>query len=82
MRRAQCEAELEVEVEVEQTLRSDQNQRQVGRVPVAGQAAVVVVDGLEADLVLQAEDEDDGVHPQSELEAEQRRFRLSRLNHS
>lgn len=50
-----------------ETLRADQHQRQVRRVPVVGEAAEVVIDRLEADLVLQAEDEDDGVHPQSKL---------------
>lgn len=49
------------------TLRANQHQRQVRRVPVGGEAAEVVVDGLEADLVLQAEDEDYGVHPQRKL---------------
>lgn len=49
------------------TLRANQHQRQVRRVPVGGEAAEVVVDGLEADLVLKAEDEDYGVHPQRKL---------------
>lgn len=49
------------------TLRADQHQRQVRRVPVGGEAAEVVVNGLEADLVLQTEDEDDGVDPQRKL---------------
>lgn len=56
-----------------QTLRADQHQRQVGGVPVVGEAAVVVIDGLKADLVLQAEDEDDGVDPESELQPEEER---------
>lgn len=50
------------------TLRADQDQRQVGRVSVVGEAAEVVINRLEADLVLQTEDEDDGVHPQRELQ--------------
>lgn len=50
-----------------QTLRADQHQRQLGGVPEVGQPVVVVIDGLEADLVLQTEDEDDGVHPQRKL---------------
>ena len=49
------------------TLRADQHQRQVGGVPVVGEAAEVVIDRLEADLVLQTEDEDHGVHPQGKL---------------
>lgn len=50
-----------------QTLRADQDQRQVGGVPVVGEAAEVVINGLEADLILQTEDEDHGVDPQRKL---------------
>lgn len=49
------------------TLRADQDQWQVGRVPVVGEPAAVVINRLEADLVLQTEDEDHGVDPQSKL---------------
>ena len=49
------------------TLGPHQDQRDLTRVPVVGHAAVVVVDGLETDLVLQAEDKYDGVHPHGKL---------------
>jgi hypothetical protein len=35
--------------------------------PVLGHLGVVVVDGVEAGLVLQAEHKDDGIHPGGEL---------------
>ncbi len=35
--------------------------------PVLGHLGVVVVDGVEASLVLQAEHKDDGIHPRGEL---------------
>lgn len=54
------------------TLCANQHQRQVGGVPVVGEAAEVVIDGLKADLVLQAEDEDDSINPQSELQRQRR----------
>lgn len=50
------------------TLRADQDQRQVGRVSVVGEAAEVVINRLEADLVLQTEDEDHSVDPQCKLQ--------------
>ena len=49
------------------TLGPHQDQRDLARVPVAGHAAVVVVNGLETDLILQAEDKYDGVHPHGKL---------------
>lgn len=49
---------------------ADQDQRQVGGVSVVGEAAEVVINRLEADLVLQTEDEDHGVDPQSKLQRE------------
>lgn len=58
------------------TLRADQDQRQVGGVPVVGEAAEVVIDGLEADLVFQTEDEDHGVHPQCKLKRDRHTGRL------
>lgn len=65
---AQTSCVLCVSVSVCSTLCADQDQRQVGRVSVVGEAAEVVINRLEADLVLQTEDEDDGVHPQRELQ--------------
>lgn len=49
------------------TLGPHQDQRDLARVPVAGHAAVVVVNSLETDLILQAEDKYDGVHPHGKL---------------
>lgn len=49
------------------TLCADQHQRQVGRVPEAGEAAEIMINCLEAVLVLQAEHEDHGINPQSKL---------------
>ena len=54
------------------TLRPHQHHGNLGRVPVAGQTHKVVVDGLEADLVLQAEDKHHRIHPGSELGGEGR----------
>ena len=53
-----------------QTLCAHQHQRQVGGVPVVGEAAEVVINRLEADLILQTEDEDHGVNPQCKLETD------------
>lgn len=50
------------------TLRADQHQRQVSRVPVAGEAVEVMINSLEAVFVLQTEHEDHGVNPQSKLQ--------------
>lgn len=49
------------------TLRSDENERDFGRVPKVRHFGVVAVDGVERRLVLEAEHEDDGVHPRREL---------------
>lgn len=49
------------------TLRAHQHHGHLSRVPVAGQAQKVVIDRLETDLVLQAEDEHHGVHPGGKL---------------
>ena len=46
---------------------SYENKRDLVHAPVLRHLDVVVVDGVEARLVLQAEDEDDGVDPGSEL---------------
>lgn len=48
-------------------MRSDENQRDFGRVPEVRHLGVVAVDGVERRLVLEAEHEDDGVHPRREL---------------
>lgn len=45
------------------TLSADENNGDLGGVPEEIHFAVVVVDGVEAALVLQAEHEYDGVHP-------------------
>lgn len=49
------------------TLRAHQHHGHLGRVPVAGQAQEVVIDRLETDLILQAEDEHHGIHPGGKL---------------
>ncbi len=51
---------------------SDKNERDLLHVPELGHLGVVVVDGVEASLVLQAEDKDDGVHPGSELKKKEK----------
>lgn len=59
------------------TLRSHQHHGNLGRVPVAGQTQEVVIDRLETDLILQAEDEHHSVHPGGKLstrKSEQTRF--------
>lgn len=55
-------------------MRANQDQRQVGWVPVVCQAAEVVINRLEAVLILQTEDKDDGIDPQSELEGFKHNF--------
>lgn len=62
------------------TLRADQHQREVSRVPVAGEAAEVMINSLEAVFILQTEDEDHGVNPQSKLQ--QRNRSLLSCHHS
>ena len=49
------------------TLSSDKNDGDLLDVPVLRHLGVVVVDGVEGRLVLETEDEDDGVHPGGEL---------------
>lgn len=49
------------------TLGPHEDQRDLARAAVVGHPAVVVVDGLEAYLVLQAEDKYDSVHPHGKL---------------
>lgn len=49
------------------TLGSHQDQRDLARVAVVGHPAVVVVDCLETNFILQAEDKDNSVHPHGEL---------------
>lgn len=48
-------------------LSADQNQWNLGRIPKVGHLREVAVDGVERRLVLEAEDEDDGVHPGGKL---------------
>ena len=52
---------------LQHTLGSDENERDLVHAPVLRHLDVVVVDGVETGLVLQAEHEDDGVHPGREL---------------
>ncbi|GLH09186.1 LOW QUALITY PROTEIN: Protein of unknown function [Gryllus bimaculatus] len=52
------------------TLSADQDERDVCSTAEVRHLGVVVVDGVEARLVLQAEHEDDGVHPGRELQRE------------
>lgn len=52
------------------TLGAHQHEGQLTGAAVAGHPAVVVVHRLEAGLVLEAEDEHDGVHPHGELQRE------------
>ena len=58
---------------------SDENERDLVHAPVLRHLDVVVVDGVEARLVLQAEDEDDGVDPGSELKRENRHLSIIQL---
>lgn len=53
------------------TLGSHQHQRDLARAPVAGHPTVVVVNRLEADFILQAEDKYDSVHPHGKLGREE-----------
>lgn len=50
---------------------SDEDHGDLSCVPVARQAQKVIVDCLEADLILQAEDKNHGVDPGGELRTEQ-----------
>lgn len=49
------------------TLGPDEDEGDLGGISILGHLGVVAVDGLETRLVLQAEDEDDGVNPGCEL---------------
>ena len=49
------------------TLRPDEDQGDILHVPVLRHLGVVIVDGIEARLVLETEHEDDRVDPRSEL---------------
>lgn len=51
---------------------SNEDHRDLSCVPVAGQAQKVIVDRLEADLILQAKDEYHRIHPGSKLSTEER----------
>jgi hypothetical protein len=60
------------------TLGPHQHQREVAGAPIVGHSTVVVVDSLEAYLVLQAEDKYDRIHPHGELRREKGRARKLR----
>ena len=49
------------------TLGANKNDGNLLNIPVLSHLGVVVVDGVEGGLVLQAEHEDDGINPGSEL---------------
>ena len=49
------------------TLSANQNERNVLDISILGHLGVVIVDGIEARLVLETEHEDDRVDPRSEL---------------
>ena len=49
------------------TLRPDEDQGDILHVPVLRHLGVVIVDGIEARLVLETEHEDDRVDPRGEL---------------
>jgi hypothetical protein len=68
-------------------LRPDQDERYLGGISVVRHLRVVVVDGVERGLVLQAKNEDNGVHPGGELEEKEndhqgRAKNRSQLNYS
>lgn len=50
------------------TLRAHQDERHLGSVAVVCHLGVVVVDGVEGGLILEAEDEDNSIHPRRELQ--------------
>jgi hypothetical protein len=50
------------------TLRPNENQRDVSRIPEVGHLRVVIIDGVETRLVFQTEHKDDRVHPGRELQ--------------
>lgn len=53
------------------TLCTDEDHGDLSCVPVAGQAQEIIVHRLEADFILQAEDENHSIDPGSELKKEQ-----------
>lgn len=53
------------------TLCTDEDHGDLSCVPVAGQAQEIIVHRLEADFILQAEDENHSIDPGSELKMEQ-----------
>lgn len=53
-------------------MRTHEHQGHLGGVAIVGHTAVVVVNRLEADLILQAEHEDDRVDPQGKLGREEK----------
>lgn len=58
------------------TLRPHQHHGNLCRVPVAGKTQEVVINCLEADLILQAEDEHHRVHPGSKLKYVNKTFSI------
>lgn len=58
------------------TLGAHQHHGDVTGVAVVGHSAVVVVNSLEADLILQAEHEDDSIHPHGKLQDKNGRGQL------
>ncbi len=59
------------------TLRPHQHHGNLCRVPVAGKTQEVVINCLEADLILQAEDEHHRVHPGSKLKHDNKTVSIS-----
>lgn len=53
------------------TLGPHQHEWNLTGVPIVGHSAIVVVDSLETDLILQAEDKNDRVHPHGKLQREE-----------
>lgn len=57
------------------TLSADHDERNLSDGPVGRQLVVVPVNVLEAGLILQTEDQDDGIHPTGKLERRQEEWR-------
>ncbi len=64
------------------TLSADQDERDLRGVAELGHFGVVAVDGVETGFALQAEDEDDRIHPGGELQIIQRKEKKIELNES